>query len=269
MPTTLPPLHIAAPAGDGETLILVHGGWTDHTTFDAIAGPLAGSFRLIRYDRRGHTLSRAARAGAPTRRRTDEDDLAAIVEDLAPGGAHLMGTSYGASIVLALAGRRPDLVRSVLAHEPPLMSLAPDPEVDALFARVQRQIAAGDAEGGTRGFFEDVVLGPGGWDLVPETLRRAATANAQTFADLAEIDDWDTIDLDALARYDGPLVITHGDQSPAWLPRTARAVAARAGRDLRVIEGAGHAPHLTTPGALVALIEEVAATAKPGARAAA
>ena len=142
-----PHLHIAPPDGDGEPLVLVHGGWTDHTTFDAIAGPLAGSFRLIRYDRRGHTLSRDARAGAPTPRRTDEDDLAAIVEALAPGGAHLFGTSYGASIVLALAARRPELVRSVVAHEPPLMSLTPDPEVEALFASVQAQIAAGDAAG--------------------------------------------------------------------------------------------------------------------------
>jgi pimeloyl-ACP methyl ester carboxylesterase len=260
MSTKLPPLHIAGPDGDGEPLVLVHGGWTDHTTFDAIAGPLARSFRLIRYDRRGHTLSRAARAGAPTPRRTDEDDLAAIVEALAPGGAHLFGTSYGASIVLALAARRPDLVRSVVAHEPPLMSLTPDPEVEALFASVQAQIAAGDAPGGTRRFFEDVVLGPGGWDLVPESLREAAIGNAQTFADLAEIDDADTIDLAGVARYAGPVVITHGDQSPAWLPRAAQAVASRAGRELRVIEGAGHAPHLTTPAALVALIEDVAAS---------
>ena len=267
MPTNLPPLHIAGPVGDVEPLVLVHGGWTDHTTFDAIAGPLAGSFRLTRYDRRGHTLSRAARNGAPTPRRTDEDDLAAIIASVGP--AHLFGTSYGASIVLALAARRPELVRSVVAHEPPLMSLSPDPEVEALFAGVQAQIAAGDAAGGTRRFFEEVVLGPGGWDVVPEPLRAAAIGNAQTFADLAEIDDRDTIDLAGVARYAGPLVITHGDKSPAWLPRAAQAVAARSGRDLRVIEGAGHAPHLTTPAALVALIEEVAASAAPRARRAA
>ena len=269
MKTDLPPLHLDASPGDGQPLVLVHGGWTDHTTFNAIAGPLAESFRLIRYDRRGHTLSRAARGGSPTPRRTDEDDLAAIIQALAPGGAHLFGTSYGASIVLALAARRPELVRSVVAHEPPLMSLAPDAEVDALFASVQAQIAAGDAPGGTRRFFEDVVLGPGGWDLVPEALQESAVANAQTFADLAEIDDWATIDVDALARYAGPVVITHGTQSPAWLPRAAQATAAAAGRDLRLIEGAGHAPHLTTPDALVALIEQVGAQAVLAARRAA
>lgn len=248
-------LHVEPPAGAGELLVLVHGSWTDHTTWDAVAGPLARSFRVVRYDRRGH--SRSAYGPGPSPRRRDEDDLEALVEALgAP--AHLVGTSYGASISLSLAGRRPGLVSSVVAHEPPLLGVAPDAAAEAMLRGVQDQLEGGDHEAGTRRFFE-AILGPDAWDVLPGALRRTAVGNAQTFIDLREDPAWDALDLAAVARYDGPLAITYGDASPAWLPRTARAVAAAIGRTARRIPGAGHAPHLTTPDALVALVEEVCA----------
>ncbi len=179
-------------------------------------------------------------------------------EAIALGPAHLFGTSYGASISLALAIRRPDLVRSVLAHEPPLLGLLPDPEVEALFAGVQDQLAAGDIAGGTRRFFEDAVLGPGSWELLPPPLRRAAMGNAQTFIDLREDPDWRTLDIAAVARVPRPILITVGETSPDWLRKTPRAIAEAAGIPTRTVGGAGHSPHLTHPDALVAIIEEFA-----------
>jgi pimeloyl-ACP methyl ester carboxylesterase len=53
----------------------------------------------------------------------------------------IIGNSWGASAVMGLAARRPDLVRSVIAHEPPLMSLvAGDPVVEPLIQEVQTTI---------------------------------------------------------------------------------------------------------------------------------
>jgi pimeloyl-ACP methyl ester carboxylesterase len=249
-------LHVEPPAGDGEPLVLVHGGWTDHNTWAALVAPLARSFRVVSYDRRGHSLSE--RGPGPTPRRQDEDDLAALVEALGSGPAHLVGTSYGASIALALAGRRPELVRGVVAHEPPLLGLFPVPEAEAQFASVQDQIAAGDAAAATRRFFEEVILGPGGWELVPERVRLAAIANAQTFLDLREDPDWATLDVAAVARFPGPLVVTHGDAGPAWLRHVSLAAADRIGCESRLIAGAGHTPHHTHPEALAAIVEELA-----------
>jgi len=247
-------LHVEPPTGDGELVVLVHGGWVDHTTWAALVPALAGSFAVVTYDRRGH--SRSERGPGPPPRRQDEDDLAAIVEALGRGPVHLVGSSYGAAICLGLAGRRPDLVRSVVAHEPPLLSLSREPEIEVLFREVQDQLAAGDIEGGTRRFFEDVVLGPGGWELVPEPLRRAAMANAETFIDLRDDPDWAALDVGAVARFPGPIVVTRGEVSPAWLRRVALAVAERIGRPSRVIAGAGHSPHLTVPATFAAAIEE-------------
>ena len=176
---------------------------------------------------------------------------------------HLVGSSYGASIALALAGRRPELVRGVVAHEPALLGLVPVPEVEALFARVWDQLAAGDVEGGTRRFFEDVVLGPGGWELVPEALRRAAMGNAQTFVDLREDPDWGMLDVTALARLARPILVTAGDTSPAWLRHTPFIIADQAGIPTRRLNGAGHSPHLTHPDTMVQAIVEFARCATP------
>ena len=248
-------LHVDAPVGEGEPLVIVHGGWTDHTAFDAVVEPLARSFTVIRYDRRGHSRSEY---GGPAPRRRDEDDLAELIDVLGLGAVHLLGTSYGACIALGLAIRRPDLVRSVLAHEPPLLGVVPDPDAQALIAGVQEQLAAGDTTGGTRRFFEEGVLGPGSWERLPATLRHAAMSNAQTFIDLRDDPDWATLDLDALSRLPRPVLITTGETSPSWLHDGPRAVAAAARIATLTIAGAGHSPHLTHPDALVAVIEAFA-----------
>ena len=248
-------LHVEPPLGAGDPLVIVHGGWTDHTAFDAVVGPLARSFRVIRYDRRGHSRSEY---GGPAPRRRDEDDLTELIEALGLGPAHLIGTSYGAVISLALTIRRPELVRSVLAHEPPLLGVVPDPAVEALLASVQDQLADGDIAGGAQRFFEEAVLGPGAWERLPEPLRRAAMGNARTFIDLREDPGWASLDVPALAEVPRPILITTGETSPDWLRRTPVAVAELAGIPTRTIGGAGHSPHLTHPAALVEVIEDFA-----------
>jgi pimeloyl-ACP methyl ester carboxylesterase len=50
-------LLVEPPAGDGELLVLVRGSWTDHATWAALVPLPARSYRVVRYDRRGHSLS--------------------------------------------------------------------------------------------------------------------------------------------------------------------------------------------------------------------
>jgi pimeloyl-ACP methyl ester carboxylesterase len=237
-------LHVEPPAGEGALVVLVHGGWTESSTWAGMVPALARSFRVVSYDRRGH--SRSGRTPEPSPRRQDEDDLAALIEALgAP--AHVVGNSYGAAIALSLAGRRPDLVRSVVAHEPVLIGLVPMPEVAAAIHSVQAQIAAGDVEAGTRRFFEEVI----GVAMPP-----GATTNAQTFVDMGEDPEWASLDVRAVRRYPGPILITHGDASPLWLPHVALEVATWLGRESQVIAGAGHSPQRTNPHAFASVIED-------------
>src|SRR5438105_3899809 len=43
--------------GSGEPLVLVHGSWGDHHNWDPVVAALAESFRVVAYDRRGHSAS--------------------------------------------------------------------------------------------------------------------------------------------------------------------------------------------------------------------
>jgi pimeloyl-ACP methyl ester carboxylesterase len=252
-------LHVDPPVGGGELVILVHGGWTDATTWAAAIAPLARTHRVVAYDRCGHT--RSERGPQPPTRRQHEDDLAALIDTLDLGPAHLVGTSGGAVIALALAGRRPELVRSVVAHEPPVLELEPLPAMEELFRSIRDQLAGGDIEAGTRRFFEDVALGPGGWELIPEPLRRASMNNAQTFIDLCDAPDWLGLDVATVSRFERPLTVARGDDRPAWLPRVTAAVAERLGVSVRVIAGAGHSPQITHPELFAALVAEVTGAA--------
>src|SRR5215216_6937419 len=68
--------------GSGDSLVLVHGSWVDHKDWQLVVPHLARSFRVLTYDRRGHSLSE--RPLGQGSRREDEEDLAALMEALAP-----------------------------------------------------------------------------------------------------------------------------------------------------------------------------------------
>ena len=100
-------------------------------------------------------------------------------------------------IALGLASRRPELVGGLVVHEPPLFGIDAirgkvelQPVKAAIEARLfaaARQIRAGDPPGGVAQFLEEVTLGPGAWEHLPEEVRQTMVANASTF--LEKVDD--------------------------------------------------------------------------------
>jgi pimeloyl-ACP methyl ester carboxylesterase len=252
--------------GAGDPLVMVHGNWVDHHSWDAVVPHLAKSFRVIAYDLRGH--SRSERPPGPVMRRQNEDDLGGLIEALAAAPATIAANSYGTSTALGLAARRPELVRGVIGHEPPLVAVAMDnpgaapalAETEATLRRVIEQIEGGDAEGGTRRFMEQVALGPGGWELLPEAMRFTAVANAPAFVAEEQASDWADLDLSALSRAAVPIQLTQGDQSPGWFSAIVAEITRSVEHvEVSTIEGAGHAPNLTHVREYVASVMEFAA----------
>jgi pimeloyl-ACP methyl ester carboxylesterase len=90
---------------------------------------------------------------------------------------------------------------------------------------------------------------------VPEPVRRAAIANADTYVDMLADPGWGTLDVTSVARFAGPILITYGDSGPQWLSQLATTVAERTGSPKQIISGAGHTPHHTHPQALAAIIK--------------
>ncbi|GAA0720969.1 alpha/beta fold hydrolase [Dactylosporangium roseum] len=115
--------------GSGPVLLLICGGVYDAEGFAGLADGLADSRTVVTYDRRGN--SRSPLDGPPAMQSVEEhaDDayrlLAAVgVTEHEP--AEVFGNSSGATIALELAARHPELVRTVVAHEPPVFELLPD-----------------------------------------------------------------------------------------------------------------------------------------------
>jgi len=105
-------LHYEA-SGDGPPIVFVHESAADARQWRGQMAAFSGRYRCIAYDARGYLPS-----DVPER---DEDygyeqawrDLAAVVEQVAGGPAHIVGLSMGAYAGLMLALHRPELVRSL------------------------------------------------------------------------------------------------------------------------------------------------------------
>ncbi|MET7424093.1 alpha/beta fold hydrolase [Dactylosporangium sp. NPDC005555] len=132
--------------GNGPVLLLICGGVYDAEGFAGLAEALAEDRTVVTYDRRGN--SRSPLDGPPAVQSVEEhgDDayrLLAAVGVTEDEPAEVFGNSSGAEIALELAARHPELVRTVVAHEPPAFELLADAmrwrdlmrEVEATFHR--------------------------------------------------------------------------------------------------------------------------------------
>lgn len=249
-------------SGTGDAVVLVHGSWDERQVWDLIEEDLAQRLRVVSYDRRGHGSSEDG--AQPGLRRDDEDDLADLVTTLGLAPANVVASSFGASIALGLAARRPDLFRTLCAHEPPLMSLAADDPVVAQVGEaigpVLELIEHGETETAARDFVENIALGPGAWEMMSDDERASLAAHAHTFAGEQRDPAWAEIDLDALRGIEFPVLFTKGDQSPPFFSKViARLAEAIDSVEVRTLAGAGHVPHLTQPAEYSSVISQFVA----------
>ncbi|MEU8621101.1 alpha/beta hydrolase [Streptomyces sp. NPDC048623] len=115
--------------GTGPVLLLIPGGAGDAGMFEGMADLLADAgHTVVSYDQRG--LSRSPLHTPLTDQRVTDwgADALAVLDAVTPDRpAYVFGSSSGAIIALALLAARPDRVRRLVAHEPPLVELLADP----------------------------------------------------------------------------------------------------------------------------------------------
>jgi pimeloyl-ACP methyl ester carboxylesterase len=101
-------------------------------------GTLAGHFTdraVVTYDPRGSERSQLTEPTTPPTPEQHANDLHRIIEELGGGPVDLFASSGGAVNALALVAQHPDVVRTLVAHEPPLPTLLPDREAALAAAR--------------------------------------------------------------------------------------------------------------------------------------
>jgi pimeloyl-ACP methyl ester carboxylesterase len=114
--------------GSGPALLLIVGGNGDASSYQAAAELLADRYSVITYERRGFSRSPLDGPVPENRIETDAHDADRLLGHLTDGPADVFGSSSGAIVALDLATRHPARIRTVVAHEPPMVPLLPDAE---------------------------------------------------------------------------------------------------------------------------------------------
>ncbi|MEV0233758.1 alpha/beta hydrolase [Nonomuraea sp. NPDC050786] len=112
--------------GSGATPLLVMGSPMAAAFFAPLAEALAEHYTVVTHDPRGisgSVLDDPAQDSTPELR---ADDVAALMDALGADSADVFGSSGGAVTGLALVARHPQRVRTLVAHEAPLLELLPD-----------------------------------------------------------------------------------------------------------------------------------------------
>jgi pimeloyl-ACP methyl ester carboxylesterase len=111
--------------GAGPTLAVI-GSPMAAGEFSALADALAERHTVITYDPRGISGSRVDDPSQDSTPELRADDVIALLDAVGADTADVFGSSGGAVTGLALAARYPGRIRTLVAHEPPLLELLPD-----------------------------------------------------------------------------------------------------------------------------------------------
>ena len=215
--------------GEGDPLVLLHGGGVTADSWFAQIPALAEQFRVYAPERRGH--GRTPDVEGPVTTDIMADDTVAFLETLGTGPVHLVGWSAGGTVALRLALRRPDLVRKLVligtglrrdASTPADLALVHGSDTDGLAAMFRPQYEP---------------LSPDGPEHFPVVF-------AKWLRMWREEPD---IELSALAGLPMPTLVMQGDDDGVRVEHSAAVATALPDAQLAVVPGTTHALPLEKP----------------------
>jgi pimeloyl-ACP methyl ester carboxylesterase len=121
--------------GKGDPVVFVHGTLGDFRTWGGQVDTFAKNHRVIAYSRRfAYPNKQVINDSADYTVIPHAKDLAEFIKALKLEPVHLVGHSYGAFTALLTTKDHPELVRSLMLGEPPVMSLLENvPGGDSIF----------------------------------------------------------------------------------------------------------------------------------------
>lgn len=233
------------------TVVFSNSLGTDFRIWDGVAARLGDSFRIIRYDKRGHGLSEATPAPYPLSHHVE--DLAALLDHLGVQGAAVVGLSVGGMIAQGLAAARPDLVGLLVLSNTGHRIGTDQLWNDRIAAVTGPGGIASLADGILERWFSKAYRTPDNPDFSGYRMmltRTPVDGYAGTCAALRDADLTESTRALTL-----PCLCIAGDQDGATPPDLVRSTADLVrGSTFRIIEGTGHLPCIEKPQAVAALI---------------
>ncbi|UNS98657.1 alpha/beta hydrolase [Streptomyces tubbatahanensis] len=252
--------------GTGPLLLLIPGGAGNADVFHGVAPVLADRFTVASYAPRGISGSPLDSPGEEEAVEVHAADARRLLDLLSPDEpATVLGTSSGAVAAVELLTRHPERLRLVVAHEPPLIRVLPDPHpVLAAFAGIQ-ETAVREGVGAAYARMGAVLGAPEPVDdpavgdpaPVPDGLRAAIEASSAHFLrNVLRSFSHHAPDLTELKGVADRLVVAVGRASRGQLQHTmATALAEAVGAECREFPG-GHVGCVEHPAAFAQALAE-------------
>ncbi len=235
--------------GQGEPLILLHGGQGDYRSWEYQIIAFSQQYRVISYSRRYHYPNGNPLTATNHSAYIDADDLAAFIRNLKLDRVHLVGASAGALTALVLAVQHPEMVRSLVLAEPPIHRWIKDSPDDAGVYRdfmtviqepVSKAFKEGDDKEAMR-IFVDGMSGTRGFENLPPERVAAIMQNARAMKATAVSSNLHpTLPKEEVGRLKLPVLIVAGqntikihelvnEELARLLPRAERVTISKAG----------------------------------------
>ena len=254
--------------GAGEPVVVVQTALSVHE-HAPLSRALSADFHVWHVHRPGYGASGPVRSGGSID--ADADLVASVLRRLDTGPTHLVGASYSAAVVLALAGRHPDAARSVTLVEPPPYGTPGAAD----FRSAMEGILEVRGRLGTRDALEEVMRiidGPE-WRTNAERDLPGSVADmerdAETFfgSDVPALLDWH-LDDDQAGRIACPTLLVGGEGSHQWFHEMLTRLEHVLARSTRVtVTGAGHSVALTHAAEVAAALRDHVSAVSSGTRA--
>jgi non-heme chloroperoxidase len=214
-------------AGQGDPVVLVHGGLQDCRFWNAHLPVFDKSYRVIAYSRQNHFPNAMNKDGLPDGAAdVHGEDLAAILTELGVKRAHIVAHSSGAHAALFFAVNHPEMVRTLVINEPPAAALLAEApggadvlkQWGARFAPAREAFQKDDVAAGLR-LFAEAVGGPGTYDRRSESDRKMMSDNAlSAVADAISSRPRPVFTCDMAKRISAPTLVMNGERSPEIFP---------------------------------------------------
>lgn len=224
--------------GAGSPVIFVHGSISDYRGWMEQIPIFSKHFRTIAYNRRYHFPSASDEVNVEYTVPNHSKDLTAFIKALNVDSVHLVGSSYGAYVCLMTAINHPDLVKTLVLGEPPVIPLLVsnlDNPVHILSLLIKdwktgksflnfgmkamfpakKQFRKGNLEDGVR-LFANGVLGAGGFENLPEASKEKLLDNAQALKLELLRPDYPEISKRDYSTLQVPVLLVCGERSPTF-----------------------------------------------------
>ncbi len=255
-------------AGRGPvTTVFVHGSLDDYRSWRHQMGPFSQRYRVLAVSRRYHYPNAQPLDGPEYSAELHTADLGAFIRAVTQPPVHLVTSSYGGNVGLYLASQHPELLRTLVLGEPPLLPwLAYLPGgkthwqrfLDEAWLPARAAFAANRLEEGCRLFLDGVMgrpilqhLGARGYQMIMDN---APEMQAETLAQRY----FPPFTCEDAQRLRQPVLLCKGELSPSLFHMITDDLAKCLpnARPLATIPGASHAMHVGNPAVYNRLVLE-------------